>query len=490
MTDTLDPTDPVPESVMPVSAAAALRAAYAVPPRAYHSLDHAARVARIATDLGADRACLLAAWAHDVVYRPGEPDNEDASAAWLVDRLPDDPDVAEAARLIRLTATHDVDPGDTMAAVLCDADLSILGGDPAGYEAYRRAVREEYAAVPDEAWRTGRAAVLRRLLDRPRLFLTDTAHDRWEQRARTNLADELADLLGSAPEQRAGVTPTGDGGLVTDNPHAAVFDRAAATYDRVGVDFFSTFGRLLVDHAGVALGERVLDIGTGRGAVLFPAAAAVGPEGHVLGLDLAPGMVERTSAEVAERGLDHVRVVLGDAADPPLADEGFDAVLSSLVLFFLHDPAAGVRRWARLVSPGGRLGLCTFLPDGDDERFRELVEAFVEVPDHIEPQPQPDGPTSFELVKDVAWLDDAIAAAGLVDIDAVEVRHATGFEDVEQWWRWAWSQGMRSALELIPEARHAAFKEAVAADLAANALPDGRLGFHVTVRLTTARRPD
>ena len=195
MTDALDSTDPVPESVMPVAVATALRAACALPPRAYHSLDHAARVARIAADLGADRACLLAAWAHDVVYRPGEPDNEDASAAWLLDRLPDDPDVEEAARLIRLTATHDVDPGDTMAAVLCDADLSILGSGPAGYEAYRRAVREEYAAVPDEAWRTGRAAVLRRLLDRPRLFLTDTAHDRWEQRARTNIAAELERLL-------------------------------------------------------------------------------------------------------------------------------------------------------------------------------------------------------------------------------------------------------------------------------------------------------
>lgn len=189
--------DPAPEAVMPVAVADALRTAYLDPPRAYHSLDHAARVARVAAELGADRACLLAAWAHDVVYRPGEVDNEDASAAWLRDRLPsDDPDAAEAARLIRLTATHDVDPDDAMAAVLCDADLSILGSDPAAYEAYRRAVREEYAAVPEEAWRSGRAAVLRRLLDRPRLFRTDIAHDRWEQQARTNLAAELDSLSG------------------------------------------------------------------------------------------------------------------------------------------------------------------------------------------------------------------------------------------------------------------------------------------------------
>lgn len=58
-------------------------------------------------------------------------------------------------------------------------------------------------------------------------------------------------------------------------PHAEVFDRAAPTYDRVGVDFFAVFGQRLVDLCGVRAGESVLDIGTGRGAVLGAAALAV-----------------------------------------------------------------------------------------------------------------------------------------------------------------------------------------------------------------------
>ena len=269
---------------------------------------------------------------------------------------------------------------------------------------------------------------------------------------------------------------------MTDNPHAAVFDRASATYDRVGVDFFATFGRRLVEAAAVAPGERVLDLGTGRGAVLQPALAAVGEGGRVLGIDLAPGMVERTAAEVADRRNAEVR--LGDAADPAVGDERFDAVLSSLVLFFLDDPAAALRRWAGLLVPGGRLGLCTFLPDGDDERFRAAVQDFVEVP--ADAPPPPEGPTPFELVKDTAWLDQAITDAGLSGIEAQVLRHETVFDDVEQWWRWAWSHGMRSALELIPEARHAAFKDVIAADLARDARPDGRLAFHVTVRFTVA----
>ena len=103
-------------------------------------------------------------------------DNEERSAA-LAERalaetdLPD-ATVAEVARLVRLTTTHDPDEGDRDGAVLCDADLAILAADPERYAAYAAAVREEYAAVPDEAFREGRAAVLRGLLDLPSLFRT------------------------------------------------------------------------------------------------------------------------------------------------------------------------------------------------------------------------------------------------------------------------------------------------------------------------------
>jgi len=59
----------------------------------------------------------------------------------------------------------------------------------------------------------------------------------------------------------------------------AVFDRAAATYDRVGPRFFSHFGRRLTELAELAPGMRVLDVAAGRGAVLFPAAEKVGAAG-------------------------------------------------------------------------------------------------------------------------------------------------------------------------------------------------------------------
>ncbi|MFJ3713521.1 hypothetical protein OG204_16145 [Streptomyces sp. NBC_01387] len=176
-----------------------LLARWAEPHRKYHTTAHLTAVLdHIDTlaDHAADPAVVrLAAWFHDAVYRPDRSENEErsaqlaeralAEAAVPVDRT------EEVARLVRLTVGHDPQPGDTNGEVLCDADLAILGTAPAAYAAYAAAVREEYAFVPDEAFREGRAAVLRELLGLPALFRTAHGRAVWETRARQNLATEL-----------------------------------------------------------------------------------------------------------------------------------------------------------------------------------------------------------------------------------------------------------------------------------------------------------
>ncbi|MEU5437639.1 hypothetical protein AB0G73_30280 [Streptomyces sp. NPDC020719] len=176
-----------------------LLAAWAEPHRRYHTTAHLAAVLGHVDTLAeyAEDAELvrLAAWFHDVVYRPDRSENEERSAALAERALPEaglSPEAtAEVARLVRLTVTHDPHEGDTNGEVLCDADLAVLAGDPEEYAAYAAAVRAEYAFVPDDTFRAGRAAVLRQLLDLPRLFRTPHGTREWEARARENLTSEL-----------------------------------------------------------------------------------------------------------------------------------------------------------------------------------------------------------------------------------------------------------------------------------------------------------
>ncbi|WP_405819967.1 hypothetical protein OG241_31285 [Streptomyces sp. NBC_01390] len=198
-----------------------LLARYQEPQRRYHTLTHLTAVlahidvleaAQAGTpapdpdttpDPAPDLALVrLAAWFHDAVYAPDRSENEERSAR-LAERALTEAGVspagtAEVARLVRLTLTHDPAPDDRNGQVLCDADLAILAAAPDTYAAYTAAVREEYAFVPDDAFRAGRAAVLRQLLALPRLFRTPYGSERWEEPARANITEELRRLEGDS----------------------------------------------------------------------------------------------------------------------------------------------------------------------------------------------------------------------------------------------------------------------------------------------------
>jgi predicted metal-dependent HD superfamily phosphohydrolase len=176
------------------------------PHRRYHDVRHLTAVLDAVDELAGEAddadAVRLAAWFHDAVYtgRPGADERDSAALADAALRAAglDDALVAEVVRLVELTEGHDPDPGDRNGGVLCDADLAVLGGDPVEYAAYAAGVRDEYARVPEEQFRRGRAAVLDGLLARDPLFSTATARDRWEDRARRNVETELILLRGGA----------------------------------------------------------------------------------------------------------------------------------------------------------------------------------------------------------------------------------------------------------------------------------------------------
>jgi predicted metal-dependent HD superfamily phosphohydrolase len=146
-------------------------------------------------------AVLYAILFHDAVYDPRAKDNERRSAELLFAKHPplaeDSLDLAR--RMIEATEGH-VLPEDLSGKALddcayfLDMDLGILGANEARFDIYEDQIRLEYAHVPDDAFRAGRAAVLRHFADRERLYFTQWGRDRFEARARANIARSLAAL--------------------------------------------------------------------------------------------------------------------------------------------------------------------------------------------------------------------------------------------------------------------------------------------------------
>lgn len=174
-----------------------LEQAWAEPHRHYHTLAHLDFVLAAFDGLrhlapNPDIA-ELALWLHDVVWEPMRDDCEARSVAWAADHLPVLPALRELPALILETRHLPAAAVSPDAAVVRDADLAILAASEAAYDAYDAAIRAEYAAVPDDEYRRGRAHILTAFAARDPLYFTAPFRAR-EPVARANLARSLARL--------------------------------------------------------------------------------------------------------------------------------------------------------------------------------------------------------------------------------------------------------------------------------------------------------
>ena len=144
--------------------------------------------------LAEDRVAVeLAIWFHDMVYDTRAADNEERSAVMAAEFLSATPLGTVVADLIRATK-HDTPPPTRDAGLLCDIDLSILGRKPMEYDAYTRAIREEYAWVPFPQYAEARTRVLEGFLTRPSIFVLGELEERFGKQARENLGLEIRSL--------------------------------------------------------------------------------------------------------------------------------------------------------------------------------------------------------------------------------------------------------------------------------------------------------
>jgi SAM-dependent methyltransferase len=166
-------------------------------------------------------------------------------------------------------------------------------------------------------------------------------------------------------------------------------------YQRV-TETIADLHEVVIERLAPAPGVRWLDLACGTGAVA-EAAAAAGAE--VVGIDLAPALIDTARERAAELGL-QIDYRVGDCEALDLDDASFDVVSSTCGVMFAPDHAAVASELARVTRPGGRIGLANWTPTGGLARMFKVMAAF-------QPAPPPSSP--------FAWGDEATVEGLLGD---------------------------------------------------------------------------
>jgi SAM-dependent methyltransferase len=236
--------------------------------------------------------------------------------------------------------------------------------------------------------------------------------------------------------------------------------------------------------AGVAPGDRVLDVGCGTGQTTRDAARAAA-SGSALGVDLSAQMLDHARRLSREEGLANVSFLQADAQVHRFPAASFEAGISRFGTMFFADPVAAFGNIGHALSPGGRLVLMVWQARERNEWSTGIREALAG--DNPVPPPPTDGPHPFSLA-DPAAAASILTAAGFAEISFTDVREpvyygpdaAVAFDVV---------RGLRSTRDLLAgldsgEAERAL--DRLRATLAAHQGPDGVL-FDARTWIITAR---
>ena len=199
------------------------------------------------------------------------------------------------------------------------------------------------------------------------------------------------------------------------------FTVAADAYDRFMGRYSVPLAPQLADFAGVAAGQRVLDVGCGPGALTAELVGRLRPD--------AVSAVDPSEPFVAAARERHpgVSVQRAAAEELPFSDDEFDAALAQLVVHFMADPVVGLGEMARVTRKDGVVAACVWDLAGGGAPISLFWEAAHELDPDVEDESQLAGARE-------GHLGQLFEAAGLHDIEedvlSITVEHAS-FED---WW--------------------------------------------------------
>ncbi|QUI23055.1 methyltransferase domain-containing protein [Vallitalea pronyensis] len=215
------------------------------------------------------------------------------------------------------------------------------------------------------------------------------------------------------------------------------WNKVAKEYGKIGPKYWDYFGQRLIEISQLALGSKVLDVGCGTGASLFPAAKKVGDYGQVIGIDIAIGMVKACEERRKKLHLSNVSILEMDAAILAFNNQKFDYVVNGFglpYLYYTDDSFAEIRR---VLANKGSFCLVTWDDQDDNPWIEGLIQKYLPPINanntSINNNKEQNNKAILSLT-DEKNIRTIFQCAGFSEITIFPESHFFSYENKDQWW--------------------------------------------------------
>lgn len=258
------------------------------------------------------------------------------------------------------------------------------------------------------------------------------------------------------------------------------FNAASAGYDKPALRFFSAAAEHLAERLNLVGNERVLDVASGTGTVALACARRLGA-GHVTGIDLTEGMLEKAREKSRAQAWHNLTFKCMNLEAMDFAAEPFGAASCGFGIFFLPDMESGMHCIAKQVKPGGAIGISSFtgyMMEPMSQMFLKRIQSNgIDLP-----------MMSWKRLDEVDKIIALYRSAGLerVDVQTRQVGHYLANSD--EWWDVVWYSGFRGLLNQLSVIDLVNFRAAHLAEIDALANEQG-IWLNVEVLISVGHKP-
>jgi len=235
----------------------------------------------------------------------------------------------------------------------------------------------------------------------------------------------------------------------------ATYNAAADHFDDRPLAFWDRYGRRTIDRLSPATGSSVLDVGCGSGASAVPAAIMVGPQGRVIGIDLAERLLAIARSKSAAQNLQNVEFQRADMTALGYPDASFDAVVSVFSIFFVSDMVSQVRELWRVLRPGGKLAITTWGPrmfePGSQAFWLAVKESRPDLVATVSP---------WERITNPDALRQLLSKSGIEGAEITPEMRQQPLLSTEDWWTVVLGSGYRWTVEQMSDEERTRVRDA------------------------------